>query len=552
MRARPSIILLAFLGIALALGAIARSASGHEPSFAAAKSYAIGNGSGRIVLADLNGDGKVDIANPHSDANTVSVLLNRGHGRFASQRIYGTGAHPWELKVADLNGDGKLDLVTANGTTVSALLNHGDGTFGARHDYPIGRLWSLAVRDLTNDGKPDLVTTSGTSTVSVLLNAGDGTFGPRSDYATVRNPFPVSIADLNGDGYPDLVAASGRQDNAVSVFLNRGDGSFEAGRDFAIVAAASSLDVADLNGDNRPDIATVVSGDPASLSVLLNDGSGGFEVRHDYAGPDLDGVAIRDLNGDGKPDLVAYPSELGPAADVVSVFLNRGDGSFGAKRDYGIMGGYLPTNLLGLVDLNGDGRPDLVTDNWYVPADEGFGFVVRLNRGDGSFATRRFYRTGATEATLGDLNGDGRPDLALTTDRFRTARAAAVFLNRGDGRFRPRLDYPTRADEGIDIADVNGDGRPDMVTSHDRVDRPATSFVSVLLNRPGLCNVQYVGLVKLPVARQKLAQAGCRVGRVRYVHEKYWKGFVISQKPKFGAVRPRGARVNLVVNLGRR
>jgi hypothetical protein len=540
--------LLGFIGIALALGTIASSASGHAPSFGAAKSYAIGKGSGRIVLADLNGDGKLDIASPHTDASTVSVLINRGDGRFAARRSYGAGAQPWESKVADLNGDGKLDLITANGTTVSALLNHGDGTFGPRNDYPTGRLRSLAIHDLNDDDKPDLVTTSGTSTVSVLLNRGDGTFQPRSDYATPRDPLPVSIADLNGDGYPDVVTASG-QDNGVSVFLNRGDGSYEARRDLAIAAAASSLDVADLNGDNRPDITTAVSGDPSLLSVLLNDGAGGFEARHDYeAGPDLDGVAIRDLNGDGKPDLLANPSEFGIAADVVSVLLNRGDGSFGAKRDYGITGGpqLLPTTLLGLVDLNGDDRPDLVTDSWDVPASEGFGFLVRLNRGDGSFATRRFYRTRATEATLADLNGDGRPDLALTSDPDTTlvGMAAGVFFNRGDGRFQPRLDYPTRASEGIDVADVNGDGKPDVVTSHDH-------FVSVLLNRPGLCNVQYVGLVKLPVARQKLAEAGCRVGRVRYVHERYWKGFVIAQHPAFGVVRRRGARVNLVVNLGR-
>jgi hypothetical protein len=547
---------LASIGVAVVLGAVASAASLPVPSFATAKSYALGKGSGRIVLADLNGDGKLDIASPHTNASTVAVLLNRGDGRFVTRKTYDTG-QPWELKVADLNGDAKPDLVTANTSSVSVLLNRGDGTFEARRDYPTGRLWSLAIRDLNNDGRPDLVTsgpTSGANSVSVFLNAGDGSLRPRSDYAIPRNPTPVSIVDLNGDGYPDLVTASG--EDTVSLFLNRGDGTYETRRDFA-VAAGTSLDITDLSGDNKPDIVTAGgSGRTSWVSVLLNDGNGNFGTRRDFetgaaSSEPLDGVAIRDLNGDSKPDLLAYASEFALPSEVVSVFLNHGDGSFGAKRNYSMTGGYLPTNLLGLVDLNGDGRPDLVGHSWYASATEGFGFVVRLNRGDGSFAARRLYRTGATEATLADLNGDGKPDLALTTNRETAPVAAGVFFNRGDGRFRPRLDYPTRVSEGIDIADVNGDGKPDVVASHDRADLPDTPFVSVLLNRPGLCNVQYVGLVRLAVARQRLAQAGCRVGRVRYVHEKYWKGFVISQKPKFGVVRPRGARVNLVVNLGR-
>lgn len=79
------------------------------------------------------------------------------------------------------------------------------------------------------------------------------------------------------------------------------------------------------------------------------------------------------------------------------------------------------------------------------------------------------------------------------------------------------------------------------------------SNASVLLNRPGLCNVQDVTYdFTLAAARQRLAAGGCRLGRVSYVREKYWKGVVISQKPDFGAVRPKGARVRLVVNLGPR
>jgi beta-lactam-binding protein with PASTA domain len=79
-----------------------------------------------------------------------------------------------------------------------------------------------------------------------------------------------------------------------------------------------------------------------------------------------------------------------------------------------------------------------------------------------------------------------------------------------------------------------------------------TSTLSVLMNRPGRCNVQSVWYLKLAIARQKLARAGCRVGRIRYVRRNYPRGRVIGQTPDFGAVRPRSAKVNLVISRGPR
>jgi hypothetical protein len=554
MRARASAVVLACIGVALVLGAVARSAAGPAPSFAAAKSYALGKGSSAITLVDLNGDGKPDVAAPHHDASTVTVLFNRGNGRFAARATYGTGAHPEELDEADLNGDGKPDVVTANTTSVSVLLNRSDGTLQARRDYPTGKLGSLAIHDLNGDGKPDLVITSGTNTVSVFLNTGNGSFQPRSDYAT-DGPGPVSIAELNGDGYLDLVTASGK-DNTLSVFLNRGDGSYESRRDFAIGSAGFSVEIAiaDLNGDGRPDIVTAnvdvgPGPDSSSLSVLLNDGHGGFETRHDYqTGPssEFGAVAIRDLNGDGSPDLIACPSEFGLPGFEVAVFLNHGDGTFAPRRNYDVTGGGgLPVYLLDVVDLNGDHSPDLVLDSWGVPASGGFGFAVRLSRGDGSFGRKRLYRTGlAGDGTIGDLNGDGKPELVVTRDLL-DGSVASVFLNRGAGSFQPPLDYPTPG-EGVDVADVNGDGRPDLVTS-------SASVLSVLINQPGLCNVQRITGMTLATAKSKLGRANCRVGKISRAYSKrVRRGRIVSQKPKFGAVLRGGGKVSLIVSKGRK
>jgi hypothetical protein len=191
--------------------------------------------------------------------------------------------------------------------------------------------------------------------------------------------------------------------------------------------------------------------------------------------------------------------------------------------------------------------PDIATKLSYPQLHQVYlGAVsVFLNKGDGTFRGQRSYKTGLADnydfsperLVINDLNGDHAPELA-TVD-FRTS----VLVNRGDGTFRPKLDYPGGGGS-VATDELNGDGKPDLMTT-------GTNSVRVLINTPGLCNVQYVEGMKLADAKGKLTRVNCRVGRVRHAYSKRIKrGRVISQKPKFGAVRSGGGKVNLLVSVG--
>jgi hypothetical protein len=406
-------------------------------------------------------------------------------------------------------------------------------SFAGARSYATGRTpRSVAIGDLNGDGKPDLATAnSGANTASVLLNRGDGSFQAKRVYRTGRGPESVAIGDLDGDGKPDLATANS---GAVSVLLNKGDGSFQAKRDYA-TGGASSVAIGDLNGDGKPDLVTAIGCFPcAGVSVLLNRGDGSFQPNLDYPTDfGSDSVAIGDLNGDGAPDL-ATANDLGYS---VSVLLNRGDGSFQPKRDFEY--GSRPRSVA-IGDLNGDGKLDLATANRGRYHDR---VSVLLNRGDGSFRAPRAYYATYSEShsvAIGDLNGDGKPDLATAN--------VSVLVNRGDGRFRAKLDYRTGGfPQSVAIGDLNGDGKPDLVAAN------LVDTVSVLLNTPGLCTVQDVFRQTLPAAKRTIARANCRVGKIRRAYSQTAKrGRVISQRPKFGVVLPAGGKVNLVISRGRR
>src|SRR5439155_15021534 len=161
----------------------------------------------------------------------------------------------------------------------------------------------------------------------------------------------------------------------------------------------------------------VANGSSNTVSVLLGNGNGSFGARTDYGtGSAPKSVAIGDLNGDGKPDLAVANTGSYPGYDgTVSVLLGNGNGSFGAKTNFGT--GSKPFSVA-IGDVNGDGRPDLAVANNFSNT-----VSVLLGNGAGSFGAKTDFGTGSCprSVAIGDLNGDGKPDLAAANGGAETA-----------------------------------------------------------------------------------------------------------------------------------
>jgi hypothetical protein len=382
------------------------------------------------------------LAPPTMNVSRASSPMDAGPLNFLPAVSYNSGGYLASVAVADVNGDGKLDVLVANYQTdhgfccssdVDVLLGNGDGTFQAAVYYDTGgQALSVAVADVNSDGKPDLLVANNGGSVGVLLGNGDGTFQPAVTYSSGGpQTDSLAVADVNGDGKPDLLVANyGSGPGSVGVLLGNGDGTFQPVVTYNSGGpGAISLTVVDLNGDGKPDL---VVANINTIGVLLGNGDGTFQpaVTYNSGGSGQFGTQVvsGDVNGDGKPDLlVAVTFSNGSGA--AGVLLGNGDGTFRPEVTYGSGGG--GTNAIAVADLNGDGKLDLAMANAYTN-DVG----VLLGNGDGTFKTVVTYDSGNGDGVVnggspvsmavGDVNGDGQPDLLVGSQY---AQLVGVLLN---------------------------------------------------------------------------------------------------------------------------
>ncbi len=491
------------------------------PSFAPQQTFNTGRYSTAVAVGDFNGDGKPDLAVINSRYAAVSVLLNTTPvgatvPSFTPQGFFNTGNSPLSAAVGDFNGDGKPDIAIADSVysrgAVSVLLNTTPVGATTLSFTPKQNFFengsspsSVAVGDFNGDGKPDVaVANYGSNTAAVLLNESPPitltpSFALQQTFATGRDPDSVAVGDFNGDGKPDLAVANeypfSHSDGTLSVLLNTTPAgattpSFAPQQTFATGRYPTSVRVADLNGDGKLDLV-VADYENGAVSVLLNRTPTGattpsFAPQQTFpTGGHPNAVAVGGFNDDGKPDL-AIANEL--PNSTVSVLLNTTPTgatipSFAPRQTFAT-GPIAYSVTVG--DFNGDGKPDLVVTNDYGSFRNGTVSVLLNTTPAGattpSFAPQQTFATGSRPfaAVLGDFNGDGKPDLAVANYKSNTVSALLNTTPAGATipSFAPQQTFATGSEPfSVAVGDFTGDGKPDLAVTN-----TAFGTVSVLLN----------------------------------------------------------------------
>lgn len=449
------------------------------------------------AVADFNADGKLDLVAVGGDGN-VSVLLATGAGGFAAPVNFGNfGSTPYPKHVAagDFNGDDKPDLAVANSFGVSVFLNNSTGGFGApARIEAAGRPEFVAAADFNKDGRAELAVPwhiEGKGAILVLAANAAGVFGAPTivPLTALENPFgfgaiQLSIGDINSDGNLDLVATNA---NELIPVLGNGAGGFTAEARYSSVAFQRAALLRDFTGDGQPDLAVsnpgYPTGDSSLVALLINRGAGVFIAPRVYPAP-LQAVDVlsRDFNGDGKLDLVTLGGacENGPCTNggVAALRLGDGQGGFAPPRNFAVGNG--PQEII-TADFNGDGQLDLATANFFADNVS----LLLHNGADGFNPVVNFAVSSKPRAlAAGDFNNDGRTDLVVTHLNDALNKMITILLGNGAGGFANPTTFTTdRALTSIAVADLNSDGRADLIGGSFFVDSspPRQGNISVLL-----------------------------------------------------------------------
>ena len=289
------------------------------------------------------------------------------------------------------------------------------------------------------------------------------------------------VGDFNGDGKLDIVSIQGGAWE-IDVALGNGDGTFQApimnSFSFPQWTSPYAIALGDFDRDGKLDVAvwcTYAPNDYNEVLVFLGNGDGTLTYRNTYPAPNAydqtgsNTLYVADFNGDGKLDLAAVAPYCTSNLPCVTIFLGIGDGSFQTPVSYSTVDPNHPLdyNVYGMAagDLNGDGKPDIaVTEN--------NGIAVLLNNGNGTFGTAAYYDSGVAGLTtqigiaIGDVNGDKKNDIVATSVYNGDL---VLFLNQGAGTFVSKGPVGETPGAGmswlVDMADINGDKKLDLVVA---------------------------------------------------------------------------------------
>lgn len=451
------------------------------------------------LAAEFTGDGRMDLLAPVQStgfsSSTYGIFSIQADGSFArvNQATLPLRGSPIAVSAADVNDDRQLDLVMSGGEGIEApffamaLIRSPDGGFPAYASteslFGIGSEQDLdglpRYADLTGDGIPDLIGSfsdprSERAVIVVpTVETGFGTMRTNRLGVTDPNYFirAVGTGDFDDDGKTDVAVSEFHftfsSADEASVYWMHGNGDGTLGEGVLVPGAKNLVATGDFNSDGMADLLTFrgETGFGAVLALLPGRGDGTFgdpiisqDPSFSFNGP----LLVGDFNGDGKPDLLARGGRGNPS---LGVWLNDGHGHYSLAS---VTGGAPGTwEIQGLGDFNRDGRLDVLLNDRSGSVGSYKAYVLA---GDGKgnlgapLAPTPFPGNYNGFVQVADINGDGDPDLVAAGGSPNQLQEARISLGNGDGTFQPPISfYGPDGGVGVRTLDFNRDGRLDLM-----------------------------------------------------------------------------------------
>lgn len=423
-----------------------------------------------LLVEDVNKDGKQDLILYTTDGFLVTLARDSGFGEAQSAGLPDPNSGIDDAELGNLNGDEFPDLliVEFNKREAKIYIGSASGDFSLTStiDWSANSedsLWNADLADINRDGLHDIVLLlngRGDSDLLVYISQVQRQFSSPLVLSTgfEYGAGQLAVIDINQDSETDLVTAS-NSTNQAAIFYGDGTGRFAApilndlSQDILLDATAN------YGGNGAPDL---VLSDEENLRLLPNGGQGYF--LRDILPVDLQPsrVATGDINGDGRLDIITGNG----ISESIGVLLGQGEGQFGPPRLFGegeLNGG------LAVGKLNQDNYADAVatySDRFFEPNE----MLIFHGGSQGELNLVKMMQVpvAAGLPTIGDMNGDGWPDLVLSRcDDFNLVREALVYLGGVDGNYSLASTHNVRdCVNGMSLVDLNLDGHLDFVYSY--------------------------------------------------------------------------------------
>jgi len=444
-------------------------------------------------LAAQASNGTFDISQRRSLNSEADSLVSEFNRQIQSTKFNGNQLLSGQLALRIQAGFGVNGSI---GSTVGGQSSRkvSNGTYTEVDPGTSELAFKMRSADFNGDGIPDMVSFNDSSILVVRYGAAGGAFGAEQALPSGMSGGGLDIGDFNGDGRIDVAATN--TSGAVQILLNQGT-SFTAGATYLAGTSASTIVARDFNSDGKVDLAAITGS--GQISILNGRGDGTFSTGSVISAASLGAISdigAGDFDGDGVTDLVA----LGSGATTLKIFRGEGNGTFshGSSVSTGsaLLGGTLAANFQ-IADLDRDGDDDIVGVT---------GAAVLVFSSEGGTLTRT---QSLTQSGLGygiqivDINGDGRLDIAAGTQT-----SVHRWLNLANNSFSAQGAVTTGYGGQFDFlfVDMDKDGVLDVVSGENvRTLRSGTRYTG---------EAQYLNLASTSSARQSVDQLKEVLGRI--------------------------------------